>query len=330
MSTYSTLQDAAQLVGGRLEEQTRGQRRLRLGEIKQLAHHLTIVENCPGAKRLAASRDGLFERLQVPAEDALIQMTLEMYVELTQRLKALDAPLGHVHVELDVCPSVPRRREDEDIPDRGAGELVASLGVHLVCSVKPTGTAKLREDGRPEGEASRRKDNDGRSADGHCALVVTVDTTVTLDETAQRPQEAGTVGRDCVFVGRTSPLLESPQVPQVCEDRVGIRTDRLGELDLPLEREHLEGREEVAIEDALDDRARDRVVLDDAAKGKRIRYGHMEARDWTHRYARGFRPPKWRTCRDMRVCSDCRRRKTASRTGTSVKSEPSRPPARRE
>lgn len=48
---------------------------------------------------------------------------------------------------------------------------------------------------------------------------------------------------------------------------------------MPLEREHLESREEIAVEDALDDCARDRVVLDDAARGERVREGVTRSGD---------------------------------------------------
>lgn len=52
------------------------------------------------------------------------------------------------------------------------------------------------------------------------------------------------------------------QVAQVGPNRVGVALDQLGQLHLEVEREPVELGEEVAVQDPLGDRTRDRVVLD--------------------------------------------------------------------
>lgn len=78
------------------------------------------------------------------------------------------------------------------------------------------------------------------------------------------------------FHTRLSSSFVAPQVAQVGEHRVGVCPDRLREFHLLVERQVFEPGEEVSIEDPLGDRARDRVVLDDAAAGGRDGFSFSE------------------------------------------------------
>lgn len=64
-------------------------------------------------------------------------------------------------------------------------------------------------------------------------------------------------------------LFVSAKVTQIGEDGIGVGSDGLRQFHLLVERQVLERGEEVAIENALGDCSRDRVVLDDSAGGRR-------------------------------------------------------------
>ena len=87
------------------------------------------------------------------------------------------------------------------------------------------------------------------------------------------------------FGSKPGNLFIATEIAQVGEDRVGIGADGLSEFHLLIEREVLERGEQVAVEDALGDGSRDRVVLDDPVNGEKV----SSLRAFLRRY--------WWTCR---------------------------------